>query len=50
MIKIAIPDHPIHDSITNRWSPYKFADRIVLKEDLLSLFEAARWAVSAKWL
>ena len=47
MIKTANPDHPIHDFITNRWSPYKFADRLVLKEDLLSLFEAARWAPSS---
>ncbi len=47
MIKIANTDHPIHELITNRWSPYKFADRIVSKEDLFSLFEAARWAPSS---
>ena len=47
MIKKANTDHPIHELITNRWSPYKFADRLVSKEDLLSLFEAARWAPSS---
>ena len=47
MIKKANTDHPIHELITNRWSPYKFADRFVSKEDLLSLFEAARWAPSS---
>jgi len=47
MIKKANIDHPIHELITNRWSPYKFADRLVSNEDLLSLFEAARWAPSS---
>lgn len=47
MIKKANTDHPIHELITNRWSPYKFADRSVSKDDLLSLFEAARWAPSS---
>ena len=47
MIKKANTDNPIHELITNRWSPYKFADRLVSKEDLLSLFEAARWAPSS---
>jgi nitroreductase len=40
-------DHPVHELITARWSPYAFADRPVAKEDLLSLFEAARWAPSS---
>lgn len=47
MIKIANTNHPIHELIANRWSPYKFSDRSVSKEDLLSLFEAARWAPSS---
>lgn len=47
MIKKANIDHPIHELITNRWSPYKFADRLVSNKDLLSLFEAARWAPSS---
>jgi nitroreductase len=45
--KHAIPDHPIHDLLARRWSPYAFADRPVSEEDLRSLFEAARWAASS---
>lgn len=45
--KQAAPDHPIHELLTNRWSPYAFADRPVSEVDLLSLFEAARWAASS---
>jgi nitroreductase len=47
MSKRATPDHPVHDFIAARWSPYAFADRPVSKDDLLSLFEAARWAPSS---
>jgi nitroreductase len=43
----ATTDHPVNDLIAARWSPYAFADRPVAKEDLLSLFEAARWAPSS---
>src|SRR5262245_29708759 len=45
--KQAKPDHPIHELIARRWSPYGFADRPVATEDLRSLFEAARWAASS---
>jgi nitroreductase len=45
--KLANPDHPIHDLIARRWSPYAFADRPVSDDDLPSLFEAARWAASS---
>ena len=45
--KKVTPDHPIHELITARWSPYAFADRPVAKADLQSLFEAARWAPSS---
>lgn len=45
--KQATPDHPIHDLIANRWSPYAFSDRPVAEDDLRSLFEAARWAASS---
>ncbi len=45
--KQATPDHPIHELIARRWSPYAFADRPVSDEDLRSLFEAARWAASS---
>ena len=43
----AITDHPVHELIAARWSPYAFADRPVPKDDLLALFEAARWAPSS---
>jgi nitroreductase len=40
-------DHPVHELITKRWSPYSFDSRSVTDEDLRSLFEAARWAPSS---
>jgi nitroreductase len=40
-------DHPVNELISQRWSPYAFADRSVSRNDLLSLFEAARWAPSS---
>jgi nitroreductase len=45
--KQAKPDHPIHDLVAKRWSPYAFSDRPVSPDDLRSLFEAARWAASS---
>lgn len=45
--KRARPDHPVHEAVRARWSPYAFADRDVAREDLASLFEAARWAPSS---
>jgi nitroreductase len=45
--KHASPEHPIHELIARRWSPYAFADRAVSEDDLRSLFEAARWAASS---
>jgi nitroreductase len=45
--KVATTDHPIHPLIATRWSPYAFADKPVSQADLLSLFEAARWAASS---
>lgn len=45
--KPAQADHPIHDLISERWSPRAFADRPVEEEKLHSVFEAARWAPSA---
>src|SRR3954451_1297373 len=45
--KQATPDHPIHELLARRWSPYAFADRPVPEDDLRSLFEAARWAASS---
>ena len=47
MIPPAATDHPVHELIARRWSPYAFADRPVSADDLRSLFEAARWAPSS---
>lgn len=47
MIKEASVEHPIHELIAKRWSPYGYSDRPVSDEDLCSLFEAARWAPSS---
>jgi nitroreductase len=47
MSKLAVTDHPVHELIAQRWSPYGFADRPVAEADLRSLFEAARWAASS---
>lgn len=46
-VKLATTDHPVHELIASRFSPYAFADRGVSKEDLRSIFEAARWAASS---
>ena len=45
--KLAQPDHPIHELLSRRWSPYAFSSRPVESRDLHSLFEAARWAASS---
>jgi nitroreductase len=45
--KVATTDHPVHTLVANRWSPYAFAERPVERDDLRSLFEAARWAPSS---
>jgi nitroreductase len=39
-LKHATPDHPIHELLSRRWSPYAFADGDVSAE-------AARWAASS---
>jgi nitroreductase len=45
--KPADTSHPIHELISQRWSPRAFADRPVERGKLYSLLEAARWAASA---
>ena len=47
MSRQASTDHPVHELIAKRWSPYSFDDRPVPVADLQSLFEAARWAPSS---
>ena len=45
--KLAVTDQPIHDLLASRWSPRAFdSDRAVSQDDLVALFEAARWAPS----
>jgi len=40
--------HPVHELLQARWSPYEFdANAAVNNSDLKSIFEAARWAMSA---
>ncbi|HLY54267.1 MAG TPA: nitroreductase family protein [Stellaceae bacterium] len=38
---------PIHPMFLERWSPRAFADDTIDEHELLTLFEAARWAPSA---
>jgi nitroreductase len=47
VIKTVNTDYPVHEYISKRWSPYAFSEKRVKKNDLLSIFEAARWAPSA---
>ncbi len=39
--------YPIHPLLQQRWSPRAFSGRMVEKDKLLSLLEAARWAPSS---
>lgn len=45
--KLAAADHPIHDLLARRYSPYAFGAQDISKSDLQSVFEAARWAPSS---
>jgi nitroreductase len=47
MDKTVETDHPIHNILTVRWSPYVFSPEPVPLSDIQSLFEAARWAPSS---
>jgi nitroreductase len=40
------PDHPIQSVIYRRWSPRAMSGEVLTEEELLTLFEAARWAPS----
>ncbi len=46
-VKQAKPDYVINELLEKRWSPYAFDPRPISKEDLQSIFEAARWAASS---
>ncbi|MDQ3805438.1 MAG: nitroreductase family protein [Acidobacteriota bacterium] len=40
-------DHPVGELFLNRWSPRAMSGEEIAEEDLLTLFEAARWAPSS---
>ena len=42
-----IADHPIDPMFLQRWSPRAFTGEAISSEELMTLFEAARWAPSA---
>lgn len=44
---IRTPDHQVASWILNRWSPRAMSKEKISKEELFSLFEAARWAPSS---
>lgn len=41
------PDHPVAPLFVDRWSPRSFSGEPIPQADLLTAFEAARWAPSA---
>jgi nitroreductase len=41
------PDHPVDPLFLDRWSPRAFDGSDMADDDLLTIFEAARWAPSA---
>src|SRR5579884_698846 len=47
MEKRAETAHPINELLARRWSPRAFGDRLLTREEICSLFEAARWAPSS---
>jgi nitroreductase len=47
MEKLAQTQYPVEEILKRRWSPRAFSERMVEREKLLSLFEAARWAASS---
>lgn len=40
-------EHPIDEIFLNRWSPRAMTGEAIAKQDLMALFEAARWAPSS---
>jgi nitroreductase len=47
MSQHAQPDHPVHELIAARWSPYCLDPRPVEADKLAACLEAARWAASS---
>jgi len=46
-VKQASTDHPIHELLSERFSPYLFEPRSVERDKLLACLEAARWSASS---
>ncbi|MFZ0514867.1 MAG: nitroreductase family protein [Candidatus Nitrosopolaris sp.] len=46
-VKMRHPTHNIHSLILNRWSPRSMTAEGITDEDLMGIFEAARWAPSS---
>jgi nitroreductase len=40
-------DHPISSQFLERWSPRAFTGEVISEADLMTIFEAARWAPSS---
>lgn len=41
------PDYPIDQLFVNRWSPRAMSGEVISRDELMTLFEAARWAPSS---
>ncbi|MCC2547618.1 nitroreductase family protein [Hymenobacter sp. BT175] len=46
-MKTAVTQYPVHELISQRWSPRSFTSQPVASETLNQVFEAASWAASA---
>ena len=46
-VKLAEPDHAILPHFVERYSPYVYEPKVVEREKLLRILEAARWAASS---
>jgi nitroreductase len=44
---VRVPDHPIDRLFVDRWSPRAMSGEAIAEQELLTLFEAARWAPSS---
>lgn len=48
MVNQRIADYPVADIFLERWSPRSFKEQEIPEDLLMSVFEAARWAPSAR--
>ncbi len=45
--KLTVPDHPILDCLSQRYSPYAYEPKPIEPDKLRALLEAARWSASS---